>query len=370
MPWLILGASVIGAGAGIYASDKASDASKSGANRAIEEQRRQYDSALRMLDPSRALGYGATSDLATLFGYKLPAYTSANELISGAGGGYAGGTGAGGSDKYGQGLIKVGGRAVKGDKGLAGLGGGLSNSLGLGQGHSKKYGGYIDPITGKVVVDGNAAKSAMLTEYLRTGQGPNGGKKLARLTKAIDSLRASGWQYDPNAAAEQEAAANLNPAAPGSAANPGGTMTAGGPGGDPVPPAGNMSRFMASPDYNFRMGEANKAVERSAAARTGALNPNTSRALLETSGNLASGEYGNYVNRLLAMAGMGQASTTTAVGAGANSANNISGYQQARGDANASGIMGAANSITGAIGGGLNSYLMMEYLKRRPTGGP
>jgi hypothetical protein len=375
MPWLILAGSVIGAGAGMYASDKASDAQKAGSRAAIDEQRRQYNSTLQMLDPARSLGYGATSDLANLYGYSLPQYQGANDLITGAGGaaggGYATGQHAGYAD---DGVIKVDGRANRnGSPLLQSMTGGVFGS----DSQRRKYGGYIDPIAGTVNIPGQDKRSAAATEYLRTGQGLSKNKNpgLGRIMAQIDAMRAQGYQYDPNALAEREAAGNFNPAAPGTPGNPGtgNTMYAGGsPGGGLAPTApttgtpgaGNMSRFFASPDYNFRMNEANTAVERSAAARTGALNPNTSRALLETSGSLAAGEYGTYVNRLLAMAGLGQTATEGAVNAGANAANNIGGYRQAIGDSNASGVMGGANSVTGAINGGLNSYLMLQYLKK------
>jgi hypothetical protein len=62
-----------------------------------------------------------------------------------------------------------------------------------------------------------------------------------------------------------------------------------------------MSRFFTSPDYQFRQAEGQSAIDRGAAARGGALSGNAIRGGVEYASNLASGEYGNYVNRLLAM---------------------------------------------------------------------
>jgi hypothetical protein len=119
-----------------------------------------------------------------------------------------------------------------------------------------------------------------------------------------------------------------------------------------------MSRFFASPDYNFRMSEGVKALDQSAASRGGLFSGNAGRAITEYGSNIASGEYGNYVNRLMAMAGLGQTATSGAVAAGTNTANNISGSYQDAANTRASGIIGATNTITGGINAGMNNWLM------------
>jgi hypothetical protein len=90
MSWVNVGAAAVSAGAGIYASNKAGDAQAKGGKNAIAEQQRQYNIGVNMLEPTRALGYGATSDLASMYGYRLPQYTPVNALMGGAGGGGGG----------------------------------------------------------------------------------------------------------------------------------------------------------------------------------------------------------------------------------------------------------------------------------------
>jgi len=55
--------------------------------------------------------------------------------------------------------------------------------------------------------------------------------------------------------------------------------------------------FKESPGYKYRMEQANKAVERSAAARGSSLSGQTLSALQEQSQGMASNEYQNFINR-------------------------------------------------------------------------
>lgn len=69
---------------------------------------------------------------------------------------------------------------------------------------------------------------------------------------------------------------------------------------------GQYDTFWQSPDYNFRQSEQARALT----ARNAALGIQDSgaaqRSAMQYSGNLASSEYGNYANRLSALAGVGQ----------------------------------------------------------------
>jgi hypothetical protein len=111
-----------------------------------------------------------------------------------------------------------------------------------------------------------------------------------------------------------------------------------------------MSRFFTSPDYNFRRTEGERGIGNSFAARGGAASGNALRALSEFNSNLASGEYGNYVNRLFSMAGMGQVANSQAGNAGQQYTNGVSQANTAQGDARASGVLGTTNSIGGMLG--------------------
>lgn len=349
------GAALASGAAGAYSSNQAADAQAKGGKKALALQNQQYQNALTMYEPYRATGYGALSDLAHLYGWNMPDYTGLDALRSG---------GTAGADAYapitvsgkGKGAGGGGGSSLFMDANKAGAAGFLAQdpvlgSLGLGSmfggGGKTRWGGTIDPTTGTVDVakkDGDV--DAMWTEYLRTGKEPEGLKmgKYKRIQSAIDQLKASGWTYNPNATAEA-----------GPATDTGGTSADG--------MSGNMDRFFTSPDYQFRLDQGQKMIERSAAARSGALTPGTAAELTQYGSNLASGEYGNYVNRLLAAAGLGQTATNATTTAGMNYANNAGNLQQSIGDSRASGVLGTANSITNSVNGGLQNWMMWKYLQ-------
>lgn len=127
--------------------------------------------------------------------------------------------------------------------------------------------------------------------------------------------------------------------------------------------SGDLSGFNASPDYNFRLNEQNRSLS----ARNSALGIQDSgaaqKAALKYSGNLASGEFSNYANRLSALAGIGQTAAAANQNLGTNYANAITGINQSTGQALSSSYQnqGAINSglyqNLAGIGSGLVSNL-------------
>jgi len=113
-----------------------------------------------------------------------------------------------------------------------------------------------------------------------------------------------------------------------------------------------MSKFYKSPGYQFRLDEGQRMVENSAAARGGLLSGNTLRSLATFGQGSASGEYGDYWNRLAGLAGTGQTATNQTAGYGAQAARGIGNANIAAGQARGSGYMGMANSL----GSGLNNW--------------
>ena len=135
------------------------------------------------------------------------------------------------------------------------------------------------------------------------------------------------------------------------------------------PGAPSLDPFFASPDYNFRRTEGTRNIENSFAARGGARSGNALRALTDFNSNLAAGEYGDYVNRLLNMAGLGANATNATATFGANAANNASRNALLAGDARASGITDRANIIgqgVNSLAGGLGYFFGN---RKRPVGG-
>jgi hypothetical protein len=122
-----------------------------------------------------------------------------------------------------------------------------------------------------------------------------------------------------------------------------------------------MSVFQESPDYQFRRNEGNRNILGNFGAQGGAFSGNALKALNEYNSNLASGEFGNFVNRRLALAGLGQTAVGQQQQAGSQFAYQGANTMQNMGDARASGIsnqygaygqglMGAANAAAYGYG--------------------
>lgn len=124
-----------------------------------------------------------------------------------------------------------------------------------------------------------------------------------------------------------------------------------------------MQMFQTSPDYQFRMGEGVKALDRSASARGMISSGAQQKAITQYGQNLAAGEYGNFYNRLASLAGIGQTATNTTAAAGqaaaANSGNAMMQGANAAGNARQSGY----NAMASGIGAGVNNAMfgLMQY---------
>jgi hypothetical protein len=120
---------------------------------------------------------------------------------------------------------------------------------------------------------------------------------------------------------------------------------------------GSYGGFFESPDYQFRLDEGKKAIERSASAR-GMLGSGAAlKASNDYAQNVASGEYGNWYNRLAGIAGVGQAATNTGIAAGQASTNNIINAYGAAGNARASAYANTGSAINSGINNVLSAYL-------------
>ena len=126
-----------------------------------------------------------------------------------------------------------------------------------------------------------------------------------------------------------------------------------------------MDQFQADPGYAFRMSEGMKGLERSAAARGGLLSGATLKGIQRFGQDLGSQEYMNAFNRyqternarlnpLQSLAGVGQTSTNVLGAAGQSMASNVGEALGAAGQARASGYVGQANALTGALGQYMN----------------
>lgn len=107
--------------------------------------------------------------------------------------------------------------------------------------------------------------------------------------------------------------------------------------------AGDYSGFTESPDYQFRLRQGEKALERAAAAQGRSLSGAQLKALTEHGQGLASTEYGNWYNRLAALRGEGIGITNNLANIGLTTAQGVAGAQQGAAGARASGYMAEAN---------------------------
>jgi hypothetical protein len=89
--------------------------------------------------------------------------------------------------------------------------------------------------------------------------------------------------------------------------------------------ANALANFQTSPGYNFRLNEGTKALDRSAASKGMLLSGAQTKAVTDYGQNTASNEWGNYINQLFQLSGLGASSAastnaadTSAYGTGIN----------------------------------------------------
>ena len=131
---------------------------------------------------------------------------------------------------------------------------------------------------------------------------------------------------------------------------------------------GDMSPFMASPDYNFRKSEGQKGINNIFSAGGNKYGGNALAALTDYNSNLASGEFGNWWNRQAGQAGIGQAATQQIGQQGMLASNQISNNIMNAGNAQASGYQQMAGGVNNAIQGGIGNYMYLQGLKTGGTG--
>ena len=139
-----------------------------------------------------------------------------------------------------------------------------------------------------------------------------------------------------------------------------------------------MQQFQADPGYAFRLGEGQKALDRTAAARGGLISGGALRAAQRYGQEMGSQEYTNAFNRyqaerqarlgpLQSLAGLGQTTSQQLGQAGQQMGMNVGETMTSGAAARASGYVGGANALTGALGTGLNYYQGQNMLNAMQT---
>ncbi len=125
---------------------------------------------------------------------------------------------------------------------------------------------------------------------------------------------------------------------------------------------GDMSGFEVSPDFQFRRDEGLEGIAQTlGAGGQGAFSGNALRELTNFNSNLASTEFDRFVNRRLALAGLGGANTRQTGEAAVNTGLNVANLLQNAGNARASGILGQGL----AVNNGVNSILTALLLRNQ-----
>jgi hypothetical protein len=136
-----------------------------------------------------------------------------------------------------------------------------------------------------------------------------------------------------------------------------------------------QAQFQADPGYAFRLKEGQQALDRSAAARGGLISGGALKAAQRYGQDMGSQEYLNAFNRyqterqarlgpLQSLAGVGQSAVNQLGQAGQNYATGAGEALTSGAAARASGYVGQANALTGALGTGLNFYQNQQYMDR------
>jgi hypothetical protein len=124
----------------------------------------------------------------------------------------------------------------------------------------------------------------------------------------------------------------------------------------------DMSVFFQSPDYQFNLGEGQRAIDNSLAARGGALSGAGVKAGVRYASGMASREFGSFYDRLANLAGIGQTGVAQSAAAGGNAANNISNTYQNAGAQRGSAYLMGAQGVNNAVQGGIGNALLNRYL--------
>jgi hypothetical protein len=137
----------------------------------------------------------------------------------------------------------------------------------------------------------------------------------------------------------------------------------------------SMQDFTTDPGYAFRLAEGNKALDRTAAMRGGLLSGGAVKAAQRYGQEMGSQEYMNAFNRyqtnranqlnpLQSLMGSGQSAANTLTTAAGELGSNLAENALGAGNARASGYIGQANALTGALNQGVNAYTGTQYLNR------
>lgn len=110
-----------------------------------------------------------------------------------------------------------------------------------------------------------------------------------------------------------------------------------------------LDAFRKSPDYTFARDEGISALDRSAASKGLLLSGGQTRDITKFASGLADQNIGNYLTRLYQLAGVGQSAAGATGNAALSTGRGVAETTMGAGEAEASGIVGAGNAVSGTI---------------------
>ncbi len=131
----------------------------------------------------------------------------------------------------------------------------------------------------------------------------------------------------------------------------------------------DYSAFENSPGYTFAVNQGTQAINRQASANGSLYTPNTLAAVGQYVTGTASQNYNNYMQNLLATAGLGSQANSGVSTAALSTGANISQLQQNQGNANASGTAGTTGAITNLLGGSSGAGSLISGIGSALNGG-
>jgi hypothetical protein len=116
--------------------------------------------------------------------------------------------------------------------------------------------------------------------------------------------------------------------------------------------------FSKSPDYAFRAGEGEKAINRAAGVGGSPYSGATLKALTGFNSNLASGEFGKAFDRLMGITTLGANAAGASAGVAGNTGNTLASLLAGQGASEAGLGVAKANSIGALLGAGITGGAM------------
>lgn len=127
----------------------------------------------------------------------------------------------------------------------------------------------------------------------------------------------------------------------------------------------SLEAFRKSPDYQVALKEGIRARDLSAASKGNLLSGGQEKRIAEYGSELASQKFGQYMDRLFRLAGMGQNAAAGQGAAAQNAGSSLSQLALGAGEAQASGAVASGNAISDAANG-IGSNLAF-YAMRNPS---